>query len=117
MPDGTRSIVSESGIRGPDDVARLGEAGVDAILVGESLLKAAGARAGRTGLMSTLRATRACPWLTSARVKVCGVTRREDALAIDRAGALTTSGVILVGRLLQERAIPKRLAPAHRRRT
>jgi len=33
-------VVSESGIRGPEDVARLGEAGVDAILVGESLLKA-----------------------------------------------------------------------------
>jgi indole-3-glycerol phosphate synthase len=34
-------VVSESGIRGPEDVTRLGEAGVDAILVGESLLKAA----------------------------------------------------------------------------
>jgi indole-3-glycerol phosphate synthase len=33
-------VVSESGIRGPEDVARLGNAGVDAILVGESLLKA-----------------------------------------------------------------------------
>ncbi len=32
-------LVSESGIRTPDDVARLGEAGVDAILVGETLLK------------------------------------------------------------------------------
>ena len=33
-------IVSESGIRSRDDVIRLGEAGVDAILVGETLLKA-----------------------------------------------------------------------------
>lgn len=33
-------VVSESGIRGAEDVARLGEAGVDAILVGESLLRA-----------------------------------------------------------------------------
>jgi indole-3-glycerol phosphate synthase len=33
-------VVSESGIRGPEDVARLGDAGVDAILVGESLLTA-----------------------------------------------------------------------------
>ena len=33
-------VVSESGIRGPEDVSRLGEAGIDAILVGESLLKA-----------------------------------------------------------------------------
>ena len=33
-------LVSESGIRTPGDVARLGEAGVDAILVGETLLRA-----------------------------------------------------------------------------
>jgi indole-3-glycerol phosphate synthase len=39
VPEGT-VVVSESGIRGPEDVVRLGEAGVDAILVGESLLKA-----------------------------------------------------------------------------
>jgi indole-3-glycerol phosphate synthase len=31
-------VVSESGIRGGDDVARLGDAGVDAVLVGEWLL-------------------------------------------------------------------------------
>jgi len=39
VPDGAL-VVSESGIRGPADIARLGEAGVDAVLVGESLLKA-----------------------------------------------------------------------------
>lgn len=33
-------VVSESGIRTTDDVARLGAAGVDAILVGETLLRA-----------------------------------------------------------------------------
>ena len=33
-------IVSESGIRGPDDVRRLGDVGVDAVLVGETLLRA-----------------------------------------------------------------------------
>jgi len=33
-------LVAESGIRGPADVDRLGEAGVDAVLVGESLLRA-----------------------------------------------------------------------------
>ncbi len=32
-------VVSESGISRPDEVARLGEAGVDAILVGEGLLR------------------------------------------------------------------------------
>jgi indole-3-glycerol phosphate synthase len=39
LPDGA-VIVSESGIREPEDVVRLGEAGVDAVLIGESLLKA-----------------------------------------------------------------------------
>lgn len=39
VPDGVL-VVSESGIRVPEDVVRLGEAGVDAILVGEALLKA-----------------------------------------------------------------------------
>jgi indole-3-glycerol phosphate synthase len=34
------AVVSESGIRGAEDVARLGEAGVDAVLVGETLLRA-----------------------------------------------------------------------------
>lgn len=33
-------VVSESGIRGPRDVERLGRAGVDAVLVGETLLRA-----------------------------------------------------------------------------
>lgn len=53
-------LVSESGIRTGEDVARLGEAGVDAVLVGESLLRQADpgvavaelaghARVGRTG--------------------------------------------------------------------
>ena len=39
LPRGT-IVVSESGIRTEADVARLGEAGVDAILVGESILRA-----------------------------------------------------------------------------
>ena len=46
MPDPV-TVVSESGIRTPEDVDRLGGAGADAILVGEALLRAAdpGARA------------------------------------------------------------------------
>ena len=40
VPDGVL-VVSESGIRGPEDVARLGDHGVDAVLVGETLLRAA----------------------------------------------------------------------------
>ncbi len=37
---GDRLLVSESGIRDGDDVRRLGASGVDAVLVGESLLRA-----------------------------------------------------------------------------
>jgi indole-3-glycerol phosphate synthase len=37
VPDGLL-VVSESGIRGPADVERLGDCGVDAVLVGETLL-------------------------------------------------------------------------------
>ena len=33
--------VSESGVRGPEDVAALGDAGADAVLVGEALMRAA----------------------------------------------------------------------------
>jgi indole-3-glycerol phosphate synthase len=33
-------LVAESGIRGPEDVRALGEAGADAVLVGESLMRA-----------------------------------------------------------------------------
>ena len=37
---GDAVVVSESGIRDAEDVARLGQAGVDAVLVGETLLRA-----------------------------------------------------------------------------
>jgi indole-3-glycerol phosphate synthase len=40
VPEGI-VLVGESGIHGPDDVDRLGEAGVDAVLVGESLVRSA----------------------------------------------------------------------------
>lgn len=39
LPTGT-VVVSESGVRTRDDVARLGRAGVDGVLVGESILRA-----------------------------------------------------------------------------
>ena len=52
VPDGT-VVVSESGIRGPQDVARLGASGVDAVLVGESLLRAPEPEH-QAGLMSKL---------------------------------------------------------------
>ena len=40
IPDGVVSV-AESGIAGPSDVARLGQAGYDAVLVGESLVRSA----------------------------------------------------------------------------
>jgi indole-3-glycerol phosphate synthase len=46
------TLVSESGIRGPDDVARLHAAGAHAILVGEHLLRQADIGAAVRGLMA-----------------------------------------------------------------
>jgi indole-3-glycerol phosphate synthase len=39
MMEADRIVVSESGIRGPEDLARLEAAGVDAVLVGETLMR------------------------------------------------------------------------------
>ena len=46
-------FVSESGIRSPEDVARLRENGVDAVLIGETLMRAADKRA----MLDALRGT------------------------------------------------------------
>jgi indole-3-glycerol phosphate synthase len=46
-----RVIVAESGIRDAEDVARLGAAGVDAILVGETLMRAPDPAAGLRALL------------------------------------------------------------------
>jgi indole-3-glycerol phosphate synthase len=55
VPDGVL-VVSESGIRTRDDVARLGAAGVDGVLVGESLLRASDPAAAAAGLSRVPRA-------------------------------------------------------------
>ncbi len=52
-------LVSESGIRTPEDVARLGDAGVDAILVGEALLRQEDPTAAARGLAHVSRVQRA----------------------------------------------------------
>jgi indole-3-glycerol phosphate synthase len=44
-------VVAESGISGREDVARLEEAGVDAILVGEALMRASSPGAGIATLL------------------------------------------------------------------
>jgi indole-3-glycerol phosphate synthase len=49
-------VVSESGIRGPEDAALLGDAGVDAILVGETLLRAPDPQVGARHLATIPRA-------------------------------------------------------------
>jgi indole-3-glycerol phosphate synthase len=49
-------VVSESGIRTVEDVRRLGDAGVDAILVGETLLRAPDPQVGARHLATIPRA-------------------------------------------------------------
>jgi indole-3-glycerol phosphate synthase len=52
------AVVSESGIRSVGDVERLGKAGVDAILVGETLLRATDPRVAAASLAGLTRAPR-----------------------------------------------------------
>jgi indole-3-glycerol phosphate synthase len=54
FPEGVTSV-AESGIRGPEDAARLSEAGYDAVLVGETLVRSADRR---TAVASLLGASR-----------------------------------------------------------
>lgn len=51
-------IVAESGIRTADDVARVGQAGIEAVLVGEALMKTADTRATVTEFSSQKRIVR-----------------------------------------------------------
>ena len=53
-------VVSESGIRIPEDVDRLGGVGVDAVLVGESLLRSPDPRIAAQELARIPRAERSC---------------------------------------------------------
>jgi indole-3-glycerol phosphate synthase len=50
--------VAESGVRGPDDAARLADAGYDAVLVGESLVTSGDARAGVAALRGVTKPRR-----------------------------------------------------------
>ena len=75
-------LVAESGIHTSQDVRRLAEAGVDAILVGEALVTAPGyrrqsCRVGRNFRGGGVR----------MHVKICGITNLEDARAAVALGA------------------------------
>jgi indole-3-glycerol phosphate synthase / phosphoribosylanthranilate isomerase len=74
-----RTLITESGIRDHKDVVRLAPH-VDGFLVGSSLMKQANLR-------------QAALALTSARVKICGLTSAEDAALAYQAGA-SYGGVI-----------------------
>ena len=82
--------VAESGIRGPEDVVRLRDAGYDAFLVGEHLMAQENPGA---ALESLLRAASEPRWAGAASrgarvaVKICGITSVEDGLLAARSGA------------------------------
>ncbi|HEY8469689.1 MAG TPA: indole-3-glycerol phosphate synthase TrpC [Longimicrobiales bacterium] len=84
-----RVLVGESGIRSVEDVERLAEAGVDAVLVGESLMRAEDPGAAARALTGVMRRAP-----SAVEVKICGLCRPEDARAAVDAGA-DYVGVIL----------------------
>jgi len=66
--DESRVLVAESGIRGPDDVARMGRAGVNAVLVGETLMRSPDPGAAAAALAGHSRVVRE----TASRVGAVG---------------------------------------------
>src|SRR5690606_5591888 len=76
-------LVAESGIGSRADVERIAAAGMDAVLVGESLMRAPDPGAAAAALVGVARAAPAA----APEVKICGVCRPADAAAAARAGA------------------------------
>lgn len=70
-------FVAESGIRTPEDIEQLRGAGVNAVLIGETLMRSPGQKGG-----SGYPAGRKQPMKHTA-VKICGLTRPEDAEAVN----------------------------------
>lgn len=85
---GDRIAVAESGVEGPEDVARMGRAGADAVLVGTALMRTAAGEvlAELTGIERRKRRGGAGRRGRPA-VKICGLRRREDVRAAVEAGA------------------------------
>ena len=71
-----RVFVSESGVETREDVARLEAAGVDAVLIGETLMRADDKRAMLDDLRGIADGT------CGTRVKLCGMWRDEDINAV-----------------------------------
>ncbi|MDR0960361.1 MAG: indole-3-glycerol phosphate synthase TrpC [Propionibacteriaceae bacterium] len=65
-------LVAESGIATADDLARVRRAGADAVLVGETLMRATDKRAALAGLTANV-----------AKIKICGLTRIADIDAVN----------------------------------
>jgi indole-3-glycerol phosphate synthase/phosphoribosylanthranilate isomerase len=74
-----RTIVCESGIHSMEDVAKAAEYGADAVLIGTSLMKAPNI----PDKIRQLKVRRAA----STKIKICGITRKEDAVAAATCGA------------------------------
>ena len=77
--------VAESGIRDGDDARRLADAGYDAILVGETLVRAGDRAAALRALTGS--PGRASPVNEDLFVKICGITSEADALLCVSLGA------------------------------
>ncbi len=94
-----RVLVGESGIATAADVDRLGSAGVDAVLVGEALMRGGGvsALAGRPK-RSRDRTPISAGFALLMRVKICGVCRPGDAAAAVAAGADYVGVILAPGR-------------------
>jgi indole-3-glycerol phosphate synthase / phosphoribosylanthranilate isomerase len=89
IPDDVLAV-AESGIRGPEDIVRLRDAGYDAFLIGEHLMAQDNPAA---ALEELIRFASEPRWAGAASrgarvaVKICGITSVEDGLMAARSGA------------------------------